>query len=70
MTEPEDILLPLRLAAKEIGMTELAKRTGITRSHCYEVVSEHHEVSFRSVLKVVNALGYDLKLRKAEEKEI
>jgi probable addiction module antidote protein len=46
--------------ARARGMTDLAKRTGLTRMGLYKALSKDGNPSFDTVLKVLHALGVRL----------
>ena len=50
----------LRAVARARGMTNLAKRTGLTRMGLYKALSKDGNPSFDTVLKVLHALGLRL----------
>lgn len=47
--------------ARSGNMSELARRTGISREGLYKALAEDGNPSFATVLKVTRALGLDLK---------
>jgi probable addiction module antidote protein len=60
---PEDatyIAAALGDVARARGMTELAKRTGLTRMGLYKALSKDGNPSLDTVLKVLHALGLRL----------
>jgi len=62
------ILLALREAADAIGgMTELARRAGLTREAVYKALGPNGNPRFSSLLAILHAFGLSLgvKLRKA-----
>jgi len=48
--------------ARSGNMSELARRTGISREGLYKALAEDGNPSFATVLKVTRALGLDLKV--------
>jgi probable addiction module antidote protein len=58
--DPRVFLLALRdvIAASEITMTELAKKTGISRENLYKVVSLNGNPNWRNIHKILSALGF------------
>ncbi len=53
------------LVARARGMTELAQKTGLTRSALYASLKEGGNPTLDTVLKVVKALGVQLKADRA-----
>lgn len=53
------------VVARARGMTELAQRTGLTRSALYAALKEGGNPTLDTVLKVVKALGVQLKADRA-----
>ena len=51
--------------ARARGMTDLAKRTGLTRMGLYKALSKDGNPSFDTVLKVLHALGLRLAAKAA-----
>jgi probable addiction module antidote protein len=65
---PEDaayIAAALGDVARARGMTELAKRTGLTRMGLYKALSKDGNPSLDTVLKVLQALGLRLSAQAA-----
>lgn len=65
---PEDaayIAAALGDVARARGMTELAKRTGLTRMGLYKALSKDGNPSLDTVLKVLHALGLRLAAKAA-----
>lgn len=48
--------------AKSKGMSEIAARTGLSRTSLYKTLSGNGDPELGTILKVVNALGYRLQL--------
>lgn len=53
------------IIARARGMTELAQKTGLTRSALYAALKEGGNPTLDTVLKVVKALGVQLKANRA-----
>lgn len=49
--------------AKAIGMTKIAERTGLSRPSLYKALSENAKPQFSTILKVLRAIGGNLKAR-------
>jgi len=59
------ILFALREAADAIGgMSELARRTGLTREAIYKALGNNGNPRFSSLLSIVHAFGLELGVRK------
>lgn len=58
--DPRVFLLALRdvISASGVTMTELAKKTGISRENLYKVVSLSGNPNWRNIHKILSALGY------------
>lgn len=61
----EVITTALGMVARARGMTELAQKTGLTRSALYAALKEGGNPTLDTVLKVVKALGVQLKANRA-----
>ncbi|HMG48033.1 MAG TPA: addiction module antidote protein [Allosphingosinicella sp.] len=59
------ITAALGIVARARGMTELAQKTGLTRSALYAALKEGGNPTLDTVLKVVKALGVQLKANRA-----
>jgi len=58
------ILLAVRDIAKVRGVAEISKRTGIQREHLYTILSEHGNPTLENFSSIVDALGYELQVKK------
>jgi probable addiction module antidote protein len=58
--DTELIAFALGVAARAKGMTEIARKTGLTRESLYKALSKEGNPEFATVLKVLRAL--DLKI--------
>jgi len=58
--DPELIGYALGAVARSTGMTEIARRTGLGRQSLYKALSPEGRPEFKTVLKVVQALGLKL----------
>jgi len=54
--------------ARARGMTELAKKTGLSREGLYKALSERGNPSFAAMLKITHALGLSLRFTPANTK--
>lgn len=60
--DPAFIAHALGVVARARNMSQLARDTGLTREGLYKALSDEGNPSFGTVLKVINALGYRLKV--------
>ena len=58
--DPGLITHALGVIARAEGMTEIARRTGLTRASLYKALSEDGRPEFETVLKVLRARGFKL----------
>ena len=56
----------LGVVARARGMSELARRTGLTREGLYKALSETGNPSLATVLKVLRALGLELRVGRSD----
>lgn len=57
-------LWTIRHAARELGLSELARRTGMARSYLYRVMDGSSVPTVDALGKIAGALGYEIELRK------
>ena len=57
---PEEFVHALNTTARSIGMTEVAKRAGVTRASLYKSLAEGGKPQFTTISKVSKALGCKL----------
>ncbi|MCG8553355.1 MAG: putative addiction module antidote protein [Desulfobacterales bacterium] len=55
-----DFIHALSTAARAMGMTEVAKKAGVTRASLYKSLSENGNPGFITISKVTKALGCKL----------
>jgi probable addiction module antidote protein len=60
--DPKDILVALGHIAKAIGMSKIAEQTGMSRPSLYKALSENAKPQFETILKVIRAIGGNLKV--------
>ncbi|MFA5701534.1 MAG: addiction module antidote protein [Desulfuromonas sp.] len=60
--DESDFLHALNTAARAIGMTEVAKKAGVSRASLYKSLAEGGNPSFKTIAKVTKALGCRLKV--------
>ena len=53
----EDFIPALNIASRAKGMTQVAKKAGVTRASLYKSLSENGNPRFDTINKVVDALG-------------
>jgi probable addiction module antidote protein len=58
--DESDFLHALNTAARAVGMTEVAKKAGITRASLYKSLSGRSSPKFSTISKVTKALGCKL----------
>lgn len=59
--DPAFIAAALGVVARAKGMTEMARQTGVTRESLYRALSTNGNPEFATVLRVIRALGLNLK---------
>lgn len=57
-----EMILRLRLAAKDWNIAELSRRTGIQRAHLYKTLSEEGNPTLENLVKIAKALNLDIQL--------
>jgi probable addiction module antidote protein len=65
--EPAEITDALGVVARAIGMSQLAARTGISRPSLYKALSREGNPEFATIMRVAQALGFELRLVPAAE---
>lgn len=60
--DSKDIVTALGHIVKTIGMSKIAEQTGLSRPSLYKALSENAKPQFETVLKVLRAVGGNLKL--------
>nr|WP_319491792.1 addiction module antidote protein [uncultured Desulfobacter sp.] len=58
--DESDFIHALSTAARAMGMTEVAKKAGVTRASLYKSLSENGNPGFITISKVTKALGCKL----------
>lgn len=58
--DESDFIHALNIAARAMGMTEVAKKAGVTRASLYKSLSEGGNPKFSTISKVTKALGCKL----------
>lgn len=57
-----EIVVALGHIAKAMGMSKIAEQTGLSRPSLYKALSENSKPQFETILKVLRAVGGNLKL--------
>ncbi len=57
---PEDFVHALNTAARAMGMTEGAKKAGVTRASLYKSLADGGKPQFKTISKVTKAFGCKL----------
>ena len=55
--DESDFIHALNTAARAVGMTEVAKKAGVTRASLYKSLAENGNPMFSTISKVTKALG-------------
>jgi probable addiction module antidote protein len=55
--DESDFIHALNTAARAVGMTEVAKRAGVTRASLYKSLADGGNPKFETISKVTKALG-------------
>ena len=59
---PDEFIHALSTAARAMGMTEVAKRAGVTRASLYKSLADNANPNFKTIARVTKALGCKLKV--------
>jgi len=57
-----DFIHALNIAARAMGMSEVAKKAGVTRASLYKSLAEDGSPKFETISKVIKALGCRLSI--------
>lgn len=69
--DPRVFLLALQDVAKAFGgMTQLAKKSGITREHLYTTLSEKGNPAFFNLNKVLSALDFKMEIKPKKNPQV
>ena len=63
--DPQFLIDAIAVVARARGMTELAKETGMTRQALYAAFGPKGNPTISTVMKVLNALGMALEVKRA-----
>jgi probable addiction module antidote protein len=58
-----DLVVAIGHIAKAIGMTEIAHKTGMSRTSLYKALSEGAKPQFATIMKVLKAIGGQIKIK-------
>ena len=65
--DSEDVKNAVGTIAKAIGMSEIAKRSGLSRPSLYKAFSENSKPQFTTVIKVLHAIGSGIEVTPLKE---
>lgn len=60
--DSQEIITALGHVAKAIGMSKIAEQTGLSRPSLYKALSKNAKPQFDTILKVLRAIGGNMKL--------
>jgi len=60
--DESDVINAIGHVAKAIGMTKIAEETGLSRPSLYKALSEGAKPQFATIMKVLKAIGGNLKV--------
>ena len=63
--DSKEIITALGHIAKALGMSKIARETGLSRPSLYKALSEGAKPQFETILKVLRAVGGNLSLKTA-----
>ena len=66
--DPEFVAFAIGQVAKAQGMTEIAKKAGLSRQSLYKALSGETKAEFATILSVLSALGYRLDVKDTAKK--
>lgn len=59
----DEIITAIGYIAKAIGMSKIAEETGMSRPSLYKALSEGAKPQFSTIVKVLNAVGTEIKVK-------
>ncbi len=62
-----DVIVAIGNIAKSIGMSKIAKETGLSRPSLYKALSDGSKPQFETVMKVLRAIGGQLQINPLSE---
>ena len=57
-----DVITAIGHIAKSIGMTKIAEETGLSRPSLYKALSEGAKPQFETIMKILRAIGGQIKI--------
>lgn len=57
-----DVIVAIGHVAKSMGMTKIAKETGLSRSSLYKALSEGSNPRFETIMKILRAIGGQIQI--------
>lgn len=67
--DPRHIASALGDVARSQGMTEIAKKSGLGRQALYNALSANGNPTLETLVSVLDALGFQLTVKKADQKK-
>ena len=67
--DSQNLVVALGQISKAIGMTTIAKRTGMSRTSLYKALHEDAKPQFHTVFKVLQAVGSEIEIKAVLPKE-
>ena len=61
--ESSDLIVAIGHVAKAIGMTKIAEKTGMSRPSLYKALSNGAKPQFETIMKVLKAIGGQIKVK-------
>ena len=65
--DSSDLIVAIGHIAKSIGMTKIAEKTGMSRPSLYKALSEGAKPQFSTIMKVLKAIGGQIKVKPISE---
>ena len=63
----DDFIASLRNLTRQIGVSEISKKTGLSRTSLYKVLAPGAKPKFATIAKILNALGTRLVVESASD---
>jgi probable addiction module antidote protein len=60
--DDSDVIVAIGHVAKSMGMTKIAKETGLSRSSLYKALSEGSNPRFETIMKILRAIGGQIQI--------
>jgi probable addiction module antidote protein len=67
--DPAVVQHALGAIARARGMSKVAKASGLSRENLYRALSTPHQANFSTVMRVIDAVGFELELRLKKPKK-